>query len=245
MVTRRGAAVTSPRGRFAAPAACATPTRKHSCQGEEREAHNHPPGRRWASLPVAVPLMEIEAGYLGGYPDHPKPVEYGLLAATNEGLRFSEVKMVNMMERGVPMFTIPWDQIRSALYDPAAKVNRSAHGKTVAVTVAGGLALGAATAATHHKRVSSRNCPLDVTLTDGAVAHFAAWWFLAMGGAPPYSSSSGSSAMVIVVVTAPFFLAVFFDSTCASKCTTSPSFPSAAAIDTRPPSLIFSTRSRL
>lgn len=118
--------------------------------------------------------MEIEAGYLGGYPGHPKPVEYGLLSATGEGLRFSEVKMVNMMERGVPLFTIPWDQIRSALYDPAAKVNRSAHGKTVAVTVAGGLALGAATAAAHHKRVSSRNCPLDVTLTDGVVAHFAA-----------------------------------------------------------------------
>lgn len=43
MVAPRRPAVTSPRGRFAAPAACATPTRKHSCPREAPPPMESPP----------------------------------------------------------------------------------------------------------------------------------------------------------------------------------------------------------
>ena len=115
-------------------------------------------------------MKSIEAGYLGGHPSAKKEIEYGWLDLDDQGnVLYSSFKMVNMIERKVPAFTIPATDIVGGALAVGTKLKRGGGVREYALGGAAGVAL-------QHRRVGRKNTPLDLTVKiKGAerVVHFA------------------------------------------------------------------------
>jgi len=137
-------------------------------------------------------MRSIEAGYLGGHPAAKKPIEYGWLEIDGEGnVTYSAVKMVNMLERKVPEFTISGATVASADLDVATTLKRGGGAREIALA-------GGTGAALHKRRVGSKNTPLDVHVATSnqdyvvqfaCEAHDGAAWLQAAGLAEERGSS--------------------------------------------------------
>ncbi|MEZ5079560.1 MAG: SHOCT domain-containing protein [Thermoleophilia bacterium] len=147
-------------------------------------------------------MKAIDAGYLGGHPGFRDEIEDGWLELGEEGeVTYAAVRRVNMMERRVVEFALRAQDVLSIEVHADAKINR---GGTLREYALGGV-IGAAH---HHKRVGSKNRPIEVlALIDGVqrVLHFASeggaavQWLSEVSavrarvGLPPLASESHST----------------------------------------------------
>jgi len=146
-------------------------------------------------------MPAIEAGYLGGHPDAPAPIEYGMLGTDQAGdVTYSVVKRVNMMERPVLTFTLSRETIKHVELDLATKLKRGGSARELALA-------GGTGAALHKRRVGSKDTPLQVHVATcdrdyvvqfACEAHDGAAWLEGIGLA-----DEGNPAEIAVPLDAP------------------------------------------